>query len=68
MTHAGASVWEVDGFWGVFFCRVSDLGSAVLTGVLVLAGEDCGVEVEELCLEIRAVRLAFAGRALSRYL
>lgn len=67
MSHAGASVREVDGFWGVF-CRASGLRGAVLTGVLGLAGEDCGVEAEELCLASRAVRLAPAGRALSRYL
>lgn len=55
---------KVDGFWGVFFCRVSGLRGTVLTGVLGLAGDDCGVEAEELCFTSRAVRLVPAGRAL----
>ena len=44
MIHAGASAHEVDGFCGVFFCRVSGLRGAVFLG---LAGEDCGVEAED---------------------
>ena len=66
--HAGDSLAEVDGLWDVFFCRVSGLRGFSLTGVLGLAGEDCGVKVDLLCLEGRAVRLVPAGRALSRYL
>ena len=68
MTHAGASVREVDGFNGCFFCHVSGLRGVVFAGVLDLAGEACGVDEEESCFESRAVRLVPAGRALSRYL
>ena len=68
MSHTGASVLEVDRFWGVFFCRVSGLRDVFLAGVLGLAGEDCGVETEEVCLESRTFLLVPAGRALSRYL
>ena len=68
MIHAGASAWEVDGFSACFVCHVSGLRGAVFAGVLDLAGEECDVEGEELCLESRAVRLVPAGRALSRYL
>lgn len=66
--HAGASVAEVDGPWGLFFCRVSGRRGVAFAVVLGLAGEDCGVMVEVLCLEGRAVRLVPAGRAPSRYL
>lgn len=59
---------EVGGFWGVFFCRVSGLRGVAFAGVLGLAGEDCGVKVEVLRLEGRAVRLVPAGKAVSRYL
>lgn len=59
---------ELDGFCGVFFCRVSGLRCVAFAGVLGLAGEDCGVEVGMLCLEGRAVRLVPAGKAASRYL
>ena len=59
---------EVDGFWGVFFCLVSGLRGVDFAGVLGLAGEDCGVKVEVLCLEGRAVRLVPTGKAVSRYL
>ena len=68
MIHAGASVREVDGFNGCFFCHVSGLRGAFFAGVLDWAGEACGVEEEESCFESRAVRLVPAGRALSRYL
>lgn len=68
ITHAGASAAEVDCLQGVFFCRVSGLRGVAFAEVLGLAGEDCGVKVEVLCLEGRAVRLVPAGRALSRYL
>ena len=68
MVHAGASMMVADSLWGVFFCRVSGLSGVTLAGVLGLAGEDCGVVVEVLCLEGRALRLVPAGRALSRYL
>ena len=68
MIHAGASVWEVDGFNGCFFGHVSGLRGAVFAGVLGLVGEECGVEGEELCFESRVARLVPAGRALSRYL
>lgn len=66
ITHAGASVAVVECLWGVFFCRVSGLRSVAFAGVLGLAGEDCGVTVEVLCLEGWAVRLVPAGRALSK--
>ena len=69
MIHAGTSLREVDGFSGVFFCRVSGLRGTVFAGVLDLAGRGCRVEAEEeFCLETRAVRLVPAGRILSRYL
>lgn len=68
MTHAGASLLEVDSFWGVFFCRVSGLRDVFPAGVFGLAGEDCGVEAEEVCLESRKFLLVPAGSALSRYL
>ena len=68
ITHAGASVAEVDGFWVVFFCRVSGLRGVAFAGVLGLAGEGCAVKVELLCLDDPAARLVPAGRALSRYL
>ena len=57
-----------DSLWGVFFCRVSGLSGVAFAGVLGLAGEDCGVTVEVLCLKGLAVRRVPAGRALSRYL
>ena len=59
---------EVDSFWGVFFCRVSGLRGVAFAGVLGLAGEDCGVILEVLCLEGPIVRLVPVGKALSRYL
>lgn len=68
MIHAGSSVREADSFDVCFFCHVSDLKGAIFTEVLDLAGDECGVEEEELCFESRAVRLVPAGRALSRYL
>ena len=68
MIHAGASVQEVDGFDGCFFCHVLGLKGAVFAGLLDLAGEECGVDEEELCFESRAVRLVPAGKAPSRYL
>ena len=68
MVHAGASVMVADSLCVVFFCRVSGLSGAVFAEVLGLAGEDCGVTVEVLCLKGRAVRLVSVGRALSRYL
>lgn len=67
MTHAGISFAEAGVLWDVFFCRVSGPRGVAFAGVLGLAGEDCGVVVDVLCLEGRAVRLVPAGRALSRY-
>lgn len=66
--HAGASVPEGGGLWVLFFCRVSGLRGVAFAMPLGLAGEDCGVKVELLCLEGRAVRLVPDVRALSRYL
>ena len=68
ITHAGASVAELSILWVMFFCLVSGLRGIAFAGVLGLAGEECGVKVEDLCLEGLATRLVPAGRALSRYL
>lgn len=66
MIHAGTSFAEADTLW-IVFCRVSGPRGDAFAGVLGLAGEDCGVVLEVLCLEGRAVCLVPAGRALSRY-
>ena len=53
-------------FRGVVLCVVV-LGLEGVAGVLSLAGEDVGVEVES-GLKVRALLRDLAGRALSRYL